>query len=136
MLRASRLRGRREPGSASRARSAHRTARRSAARCTAPGAGKAGASAPAPLRRAYAAGRLDVRTHSLVILDPRPGLQARARVDRPGLHGLDRLPHVLGAEAAGEDQTSLRLARPLEVTRVVALPFAIDDTRDLAAFPE
>ena len=44
------------------------------------------------------------RLHLGVVLDPGSGLELRRRVHRPGLHGADRLAHVVRPEPAGEHE--------------------------------
>ena len=55
---------------------------------------------------------------------PGSHFEARARVDRPGMHGVDRLAHVLRREPAGEHQPPFDRSGPVEVRGVCILPRA------------
>src|SRR5262249_27458462 len=81
-------------------------------------------------------GCLDEGADSVVILDSRFGLQARACVDRPRPHGLDCVCDVLGGEPAGEDDAAFGGAGTIEVPGIFLLPGAIDYLRDLLVAAE
>src|SRR5207249_191433 len=75
----------------------------------------------------FAGNGCDERAHALGVLDPRSGLEARARVDRPGAGRGDRLPDVLRSQAACEHEAPFDRPCPLEMGGVLLLPRAVDD---------
>src|SRR5436189_5506818 len=76
------------------------------------------------------------RPHTVVILDPRLELEARARIHRPRLHRLDRLAHVLGREPAGQHDPAFGGTRALEGPRILLAPRAVADPRGIYAAAE